>query len=62
MILRNTILLKQMDLKTAIEILEYYQEWRLGKDCEQPNPKLITKALQVVLTEVKKQNNGKQTN
>lgn len=51
-----------MDLKTAIEILEYYQEWRLGKDCEQPNPKLITKALQVVLNEVKKQNNGKQTN
>ena len=48
-----------MDLKTAIEILEYYQEWRLGKDCEQPNPKLITKALQVVLTEVKKQNKWK---
>lgn len=52
-----------MDLKTAIEILEYHQEWRLGnKDKIQQNPKLITKALQVVLTEVKKQNNGKQTN
>ena len=52
--LKGTLLIKPMDLKTAIEILEYHQEWRLGKDCEQQNPKLITKALQVVLTEVKK--------
>ena len=51
-----------MDLKTAIEMLDLLLEWRLGKDWEVPNHEQITKALQVVLTEVKKQNNGKQTN
>ena len=51
-----------MDLKTAIEMLDSLLEWRLGKDFDVPNHKQITEALQVVLNEVKKQNNGKQTN
>ena len=49
-----------MELKTAIEILEYHQEWRLGKrDDMIHEPKKLTEALDVVLMEVKK-NNQKQ--
>ena len=44
-----------MELKTAIEILEYHQKWRLGK-CEDMihEPKKLTEALGIVLSEVKK--------
>lgn len=43
-----------MELKTAIEILEYYQEWRLGKrDDMIHEPKVLTEALDVVLEAVK---------
>jgi len=43
-----------MDLKTAIEILEYHQEWRLGKrDDMIHEPKALTQALDIVLSEVK---------
>lgn len=44
-----------MELKTAIEILEYHQEWRLGKrDDMIYEPKKLTEALDIVLNEVKK--------
>ena len=44
-----------MELRTAIEILEYHQEWRLGKrDDMIHEPKAITEALDRVLMEVNK--------
>ena len=44
-----------MELKTAIEILEYHQEWRLGKREDMIHePKKLTQALDVVINEVKK--------
>jgi len=44
-----------MELKTAVEILEYHQEWRLGKrDDMIHEPKVLTEALDVVIKEVKK--------
>ena len=44
-----------MELKTAIEILEYHQEWRLGKREDMSHePKKLTEALDIVLSEVKK--------
>lgn len=43
-----------MDLKTAIEILDYHQEWRLGKrDDMIHEPKKLTQALDIVLAKVK---------
>ena len=45
----------KMELKTAIEILEYHQEWRLGKREDMIHePKKLTQALDVVINEVKK--------
>lgn len=44
-----------MNLKEAIEILDYHQSWRLGKIDEMKyDSKQITEALDVVLDEVKK--------
>lgn len=44
-----------MELRTAIEILEYHQEWRLGKREDMIHePKKLTEALDIVLSEVKK--------
>ena len=44
-----------MELKTAIKILEYYQKWRLGEfENLIYKPKEITKALDIVLSKVKK--------
>ena len=44
-----------MELKTAIEILEYHQEWRLGKREDMIHePKMLTQALDVVINEIKK--------
>ena len=44
-----------MELKTAIEILEYHQKWRLGKREDMIHePKKLTQALDIVLNEVKK--------
>ena len=44
-----------MELQTAIEILEYHQEWRLGKIEDMIHePKKLTEALDIVLSEVKK--------
>ena len=44
-----------MELKTAIEILEYHQEWRSGKREDMIHePKKLTQALDVVINEVKK--------
>jgi hypothetical protein len=45
---------KKMELKTAIEILEYHQEWRLGKREDMIHaPKKLTEALDVIIKEVK---------
>ena len=44
-----------MDIETAIEILEYHQEWRLGKREDMIHePKQLTQALDIVLNTVKK--------
>jgi hypothetical protein len=44
-----------MKLQTAIEILEYHQEWRLGNREDMIyEPKKLTEALDIVLSEVKK--------
>jgi hypothetical protein len=44
-----------MELQTAIEILEYHQEWRLGKRENMIHePKKLIEALDIVLSEVKK--------
>ena len=46
-----------MDLKTAIEIVDFHQEWRVGKHEEMIyTPKEITEALDIVIKEVKKRN------
>jgi hypothetical protein len=43
-----------MELQTAIEILEQFQAWRLGKTEDViVEPKTLTEALDVVLREVK---------
>jgi len=48
-----------MELQTAIEILEYHQEWRLGKREDMIHePKKLTEALDIVLTEFKKMRLG----
>ena len=48
-----------MELQTAIEILEYHQEWRLGKrDDMIHEPKKLTEAFDIVLSEVKKNRLG----
>lgn len=48
-----------MELQTAIEILEYHQEWRLGKREDMIHePKKLTEALDIVLSEVKKSHLG----
>lgn len=38
-----------MTRNEALEHLKYYQEWRLGGNGEQPNPKDITKAIGVAI-------------
>ena len=44
-----------MELKTAIEILEYHQEWRLGKRRDMIHePKKLTEAIEIILIAVKK--------
>ena len=48
-----------MELQTAIEIMEYHQEWRLGiREDMIYDPKKLTEALDVLLREVKKINLG----
>jgi hypothetical protein len=43
-----------MELTKAIEILEYHQEWRLGKREDMIHePKVLTEALDIVLEQVK---------
>jgi len=44
-----------MEINTAVEILEYHQEWRQGKREDMIHePKKLTQALDIVLSEVKK--------
>lgn len=48
-----------MELQTAIEILEYHQEWRLGKREDMIHePKKLTEALDIVISEVKENRIG----
>jgi hypothetical protein len=43
-----------MELQKAIEILEYYQDWRLGKKEDMIyEPKELTEALDIVVSEVR---------
>ena len=49
---------KPLELKTAIEILEYHQKWRLGDIDEMIyTSRQITESLDIILKEVKKHNN-----
>ena len=51
----RTRMLTKMELKTAIEILDYHQKWRLGKRENMiHDPKKITQALDIVLSEIKR--------
>lgn len=44
-----------MGLKTTIEILDYHQQWRLGKrDDMIHEPKKLTQAIDIILREVKR--------
>lgn len=43
-----------MTLIEAITTIEYYQSWRLGDDTEMIHPKVLTKALDMLLDEAKK--------
>ena len=43
-----------MDIKTAIEILDYHQQWRIGKiEGMKYTPKELTAAFSVVIEHVK---------
>jgi len=45
--------ISDMELQTAIEILEYHQEWRLGKREDMIHePKKLTEAIDVILEAV----------
>ena len=45
--------MQDMELKTAIEILEYHQEWRLGKREDMIHePKKLTEAIDIILQAV----------
>jgi len=43
-----------MDLKEAIKILKHYKKWHTGSDIEMIHPKVLTKAIDLILKEVKK--------
>ena len=43
-----------MTLLEAIATIEYYQSWRMGADTGMVHPKVLTKALNIVLDEAKK--------
>ena len=43
-----------MTLIEAIATIEYYQSCRMGADTEMVHPKVLTKALNIVLDEAKK--------
>jgi len=48
-----------MNLQQAIELLEYYQNWRRGPEIDMPEPKLLGEAIDVILTHLKNIENGK---
>jgi len=44
-----------MNIKKAIEVLEYHQQWRLGDDdIVQTNARELTESINIILVEVKK--------
>lgn len=42
-----------MTLQEAIKELEYYQQWRMGADIKQPQPKKVTEALKIAINLMK---------
>ena len=48
-----------MKLQEAIEILEYHQEWRLGKNDEMLDPKVISEAIETILNHLKNETGKK---
>ena len=44
-----------MTLPEAIATIEYYQSWRMGADTKIIHPKILTKALNIVLDKAKKE-------
>lgn len=38
-----------MSLRIALLVLKQHQEWRLGANIDQLNPKVITEAIEVIL-------------
>lgn len=42
-----------MTLQQAIKELEYYQQWRMGADTKQPNPKKVTQAIEIAINIMK---------
>ena len=47
-----------MKLQESIDILEYHQQWRLGKNDEMLNPKVISEAIETILNHLKNENTG----
>lgn len=43
-----------MTISTAIIKLEYYNQWRIGAETPQPNPKELGKLIEFVIKELKK--------
>lgn len=43
-----------MTILEAIKILEHFQKWHTGSDIEMIQPKVLTKAIDLILKEVKK--------
>ncbi len=43
-----------MEIKEAIKILENHNNWRLGKTEIMCDPKKITKAIEIIINEIKK--------
>lgn len=42
-----------MTLKEAIKELDNYQKWRKGADTKQPNPKIISEAIDIAINLMK---------
>ena len=41
-----------MKIKSAIKILKHYNKWRQGAEIKQPNPRLITEAINTLVSYV----------
>lgn len=45
----NLSTLLGMTLQEAIKELKYYQQWRMGADIKQPQPKKVTQAIEIAI-------------